>query len=381
MYRYFKYRLYPTPNQCRELEIQLETHRRLYNAALEQRQLAYKTRRLALSFFDQSKQLKELRATDPYQNRTNAGSQQGTLLRLDRAFKAFFTRVKCGQKTGYPRFKSKGQINSIDFTTYGSGIKIKGKKLYIQHVGNLKLVLHRPVKGKIKTATVKREGEKWYVLFACDLGPICFVSNGLSSVGLDIGLESFLTLSNGETVENPKFLKKSLPKLKRLQRKVSRCKLKGRNRQKAKQRLTATHNTIKNQRKDFHHKISSNLIRRFGLIGVERLTISNMVKNHSLAQSISDAGWGNFISMLQYKAESAGCEVIEVNPSGTSQMCSKCGLIVKKPLSQRTHNCPSCGLSLHRDENAARNILARALQDRTDLVDLKNKRVLVQEKG
>ena len=381
MRRAFKFRLYPNVNQSRELGIMLETHRRLYNAALEQRKLAYETRSLSLNYCAQANQLKELRADDPYQGRTNFSSEQATLRRLDKAYQNFFRRCKQGSKApGFPRFKGRDHFDSIEFPSYGDGIRLKGNRLRVQYVGTLRTKVHRIVEGEVKTATLKHEASKWFVVLSCDLGDVTVPPSTLPPVGIDVGLEAFLTTSDGAPpVENPRYLKVELPKLRRFQRAVSRKKKGGRNRRKASHRVRVLHTSVRNLRHEHHHQIALKLIRLYGLIGVESLNVSNMLKNHSLARAISDAGWAGFVNILRCKAERAGVEIVAVNPHGTSQNCSRCDKPVPKKLSDRWHICPHCGLSLHRDENAARNILKRALQARTGPADLKSNPALVRE--
>ena len=366
MRRAFKFRLYPNANQEREFGIALESHRRLYNLCLEQRKTEYETHRRSVRYVDQSAEFKELRADNPYFARLNFSSAQATMRRLDKAYQNFFRRCKGSNgKPGYPRFKGRDHFDSIEFPAYGDGIRLNGRKLRVQHVGQVRVNVHRPVEGKIKTATLKRETNKWYVVLSCDLGDVAVPPNRLPPVGIDVGLEAFLTTSTGERVENPRFLKHELPALRVAQRTVSRRKRGGKNRRKAAARVRRLHARVANLRREHHHETALNLVRSHGLIGVESLRVSNMLKNHSLARAIADAGWSSFVNILRQKAEAFGAEVVEVNPAGTSQECSGCGVVVRKPLSQRTHTCPDCGLVLHRDVNAARNILDRARLART----------------
>jgi putative transposase len=380
MRRAFKFRLYPSFNQARELGIVVETHRRLYNAALEQRKLAYETRGLSLNYYYQANQLKELRAADPYQARTNFSSEQATLRRLDTSYQNFFRRCKQGSKApGFPRFKGREHFDSVTFPTYGDGIRLKDNRLRVQHVGTIRTKVHRAVEGAVKTASIKREADKWFVVLSCDLGDVVAPPSTLPAGGIDVGLEAFLTTSDGHRIENPRYQKAELPKLRRLQRATSRKKKGGRNRRKASRKVRVLHARIRNLRHEHHHQTALFLVRLYGVIGVEGLSVANMLKNHSLARAISDAGWAGFVNVLRCKAERAGSEVVVVNPRGTSQECSGCGVVVAKELAQRWHICPHCGLSLHRDENAARNILARALLARTGPTDLKSKPALVRE--
>jgi len=365
MRRAFKYRLYPNANQGRELQIMLETHRRLYNAALEQRNFAWSQRRVSVGYQDQSAELPDLRATDEWFKKTNHSSCQATLRRLDKAFQQFFERVKRGEKPGHPRFKGRDQFDSIEFPAYGDGIKLIDAKLRVQHVGTIKVKLHRAVEGKIKTVTLKREADRWYVVFSCEVEPVKTTASALPETGIDVGLESFLTDSNGVHEPNPRYLKAELPALRVAQRTVSRKKKSG----KAVRVVRKIHARVRNQRREHHYQVADKLVHRFGFIGAERLTVKNMVKNRSLARAISDAGWSQFLSILKHKASKAGASVVEVDPRGTSQECSGCGKDVPKPLKERWHACPHCGLSIHRDHNAALNILARARLARTEPVE------------
>ena len=338
MRRAFKFRLYPSANQARELGIMVETHRRLYNAALEQRKLAYETRGLSLNYYYQANQLKELRAADPYQARTNFSSEQATLRRLDTSYQNFFRRCKQGSKApGFPRFKGREHFDSVTFPTYGDGIRLKDNRLRVQHVGTIRAKVHRAVEGTVKTATLKREADKWFVVLSCDLGDVVVATNILPTVGIDVGLEAFLTTSDGHRIENPRYQKAELPELRRLQRATSRKKKGGRNRRKASRRVRVLHARVRNLRHEHHHQTALFLIRLYGLIGVESLSVANMLKNHSLARAISDAGWAGFVNVLRCKAKRAGAEVVAVNPRGTSQECSGCGVVVPKKLAERWH--------------------------------------------
>ena len=267
MRRAFKFRLYPTANQARELGIMVETHRRLYNAALEQRKLAYETRGLSLNYYAQSNQLKELRASDPYQARTNFSSEQATLRRLDKAYQNFFRRCQQGSKApGFPRFKGREHYDSVTFPAYGDGIRLADNRLRVQHVGTVRTKIHRSVDGTVKTATLKREADKWFVVLSCDLGDVVVAPSTLPAGGIDVGLEAFLTTSDGQRIGNPRYQKAELPKLRRLQRATSRKKKGGRNRRKASRRVRVLHARVRNLRHEHHHQVALKLIRLYGLI-------------------------------------------------------------------------------------------------------------------
>ncbi len=361
MRKAFKFRLYPNRDQERELGVMIETHRRLYNAALEQRKSAYEDDKISVNYNYQSAWFKNMRLANPWYANTNFSSSQATLRRLDKAYRAFFRRAKEGGKPGYPRFKANGRFDSVEFPAYGDGIRLlPDNKLRVQNAGRIKTKVHRPIEGIVKTATIKNEANRWFVILSCDLGDVDVPRSTNPAVGIDVGIEHFLTTSDGEHFPNPRYLTKELPELRRRSRAVSRKKLRGSNRSKVVARLRAVHWKIKNLRHDHSHKVSLNLCRRYGTIGVERLNIRGMVRNPHLSRAISDAAWGGFLETLKRKAESAGVQVMEVNPKGTSQVCSGCGAEVKKALSVRVHRCEGCGFVIHRDVNAARNILARA---------------------
>jgi putative transposase len=350
----------------------LETHRRLYNACLDERKSRYEADKVTVRYAEQSARFKADRAINPYYARLNFSSAQATMRRLDKAFVAFFRRLKTGDKPGYPRFRGRDRYDSIEFPAYGDGIRLIGDRLRVQHVGVIRVKLHREVRGTVKTVTLKREADKWYVVLSCDLGEVAIEPSVNPAVGIDVGLKAFLSKSDGSKPEpNPRYLKTALPELRRKARSVSRKKKGGKNRRKAVRRLARVHARVKNLRAEHHHQVALKLVRRYGFIAVESLSIKNMLKSDRLARAISDVAWGNFVLTLKSKAESAGVSVVEVDPRGTTQQCSGCGTVVPKELKDRWHLCPHCGLSLDRDENAARNVLARGLLARTEPAKLK----------
>jgi len=338
------------------LDIALETHRRLYNACLQQRTDDHKVK-----YKHQSAWFKTQREVNPWFARLNFSSAQATMRRLDKAFNNFFRRVKeKAAKPGYPRRKLFGQFSSMEYPSCGDGTKLKNGKLYVQHVGLVRIKMHRPVEGTIKTVTLKKSGGKWFAIFSCELPDVPVLPSEKPAVGLDVGLTHFLTTSEGEKVENPKFLQKELKAFRRLQRSQSRKRLRGSNRKKANRRLSRAHARVANLRHNHHHQVAHQITHRFGRIAVESLNILVMVKNHRLSRAILDAAWGAFLNILKHHAAKAGVEFVEVDPKRTSQDCSRCGRMVVKDLSVRVHRCKGCGLTLCRDVNAARNILARA---------------------
>jgi len=350
----FKYRLYPSAAQTIALDTQLAEACRLYNAALQERRDAYRMAGKSLNYCDQANQLKDIRAAGDL-GLINAQCAQDVLRRLDKAFKAFFTRIKRGQTPGYPRFRSASRYDSITFPTYGDGAKLLDNgKLRIQGVGQIKLKRHRPIEGVIKTVTVKRESGKWYAFLSVECEAKSLPPS-TEKTGLDLGLQAFATLSDGTEIENPRYYKEAEACLRRAQRKVARRKRGSNNRKKAVRDLQRAHAHVRNQRADFAHKISRMLVELFGLIVIENLKIKGLAAG-MLAKSVNDAGWSSFIAKLTYKAAEAGRVLLKVDPRGTSQRCV-CGEPNPKTLSQRWHYCEICGLSVPRDHASAFEIL------------------------
>ena len=360
VFKVYKFRLWTNAKQERELEIALETHRRLYNGALGQRQWFWQEWQISCRYEYQSGWFKDERAKNRWFGAINFSSAQATLRRLDKAFQNFFCRVKAGEEPGYPRFKSADRFNSILFPSHGDGIRLKGNRLRVQNVGTIRVCLHREVEGKVKTLSLKREADKWFLVVTCEAPEPAEAGNVLPAVGLDVGLTHFVATSDGEKIENPRFLKDALPELRRAQRSLSRKKKGGKNRRKAKYRLRRLHARVANLRQEHRYKVSNDLISRYGKFAVESLNVRGMVRNRRLARAISDVAWSSFVAVLTHKAERAGGQVIQVSPNGTSQECSACGSTVPKGLSVRVHRCNECGLVIDRDQNAAINILNRA---------------------
>jgi putative transposase len=277
--------------------------------------------------------------------------------RVHKAFSNFFRRVKKPKekRKGFPRFKSR--VNSLTFPQ--SGFKIlSDKKLKLSKVGSVPIVLHRAPKGKIKTLTIKQnKAGQWFATFACEVENHYVRNPSAEKIGLDVGLESYAVLSNGEFIDNPQHILKAEKKLKRLQRRLSKKKKGSANRRKAKFKLAKQHIKVVNQRTDFLHKLSHRITQSFSFIAVEDLNIKSMLNNHWLAKGINDASWSNFIGCLEYKAVTSGSKLVKVNPRNTSKTCSNCGTITEMPLSKRMFKCPKCGFVCHRDINAAHNIL------------------------
>ena len=367
MKKSFKYRLFTQKSQETKLNNMLDSARFLYNCALEQRVVCWKQWRKSVNYYDQANALKEIRSLDEGIAQLNYSTSQDILRRLDKSFQAFFRRIKTGNTPpGFPRFKSRNRFNSITFPTYGDGIKLKNGKFYIQNVGNVRIKLHREISGSIKTVTIRRTNNKWYACFSCEVEFKPLPASG-KTVGIDVGLSSFATLSTGEKIANPRFFKTDEVKLTKAQRRLSKETKGTSSRAKQRKKVSRIHEKIANRRNDFAHKLSRNLVDMFQVIAFEKLNIKGMMENHpkvfgyKLNKSIFDVAWSQFTQLTSAKAEWAGRKVIFVNPRNTSKMCSRCGRLVEKTLADRVHHC-SCGLVLDRDENAAINILSLGLK-------------------
>jgi len=349
MQRNFKFRVYPSTKQEIKLTKQISDCCFVYNKLLETKINAYKTDKTNLSQFDLNKLTKD------FDINLHSQVKQNISKRINDAFNHFFRRVEEKKgKVGFPRFKSFQRYKSITFPQ--SGFKVNHKKIYFSKIGNVDIVLHREIKGKIKTLTIKRYADKWYGIFTCE-GVVTDKIKPLEKrVGIDVGLESFATLSNGDKIENPKFFRNSEKQLAKLQRRLGKKKKGSNNRSRARLKVARQHEKIFNQRNDFLHNQTTKIIRRFKVIAVERLNINEMVRNRYLAKSIVDASWSRFVQMLTYKVENTDGKVELVNPRYTSQICSSCGYKQKMPLNKRIYKCKNCGMEIERDLNSAINI-------------------------
>ena len=353
----YKYRLYPTKAQAEFLEGQLREACDLYNAAKQERDDAWKTCHKSINYYDQANQLKQMRA-EGLIGLANYSCCQDVLRRVDKTYKAFFTRVKRGERPGFPRYRSFRRYDSITFPSYGDGCALLDTgKLRVQGVGHVKVKLHRAVIGEIKTVTIKRDVNHWYVCFSVERSPDPLPVSG-AEIGIDVGLDSFAALSDGAEIDNPRQLERGLARLRRSQRKLARRQRGSNRRRKARVLVAQAHRKIRNQRTAFHHDVSRWLVNRYGVIAVEDLNVKGMSRG-MMARSVNDAGWSAFFRKLSYKAECAGREFVKVDPRGTSQTCT-CGAHVPKTLSDRWHQCPTCALSAPRDVVSAQVILQRA---------------------
>ncbi|MER7826307.1 transposase [Streptomyces sp. NPDC096097] len=394
MIRAYKFLMRPTVGQTIALGEMLRDHCGLYNGALQERRDAYRhTSKTSIKYGMQSAQLKEIRAFDPErQGRWSFSGQQATLRRLDKAFAAFFRRIKSWETPGYPRFRGVNWFDTVDFPKDGDGCRWDSTpndaqtRVRFQGVGHVKVKQHRPVAGKVKTVSVKREGKRWYVVLTAEQAqPEPLPATG-SIVGIDMGIASFLTTSNGEHIINPRHGRKAAAKLEAAQQALARCKRRSNRRKKAVAKVGDLHRKVRRQRLDHAHKTALTLVREHDFIAHEDLKIRNMSKapapkpdpgspgsflpngaaaKAGLNRSIADAGWGVFLAILHAKAESAGREVIAMDPRNTSRTCPECGHVAKenRPTQEKFH-CVGCGHQAHADIVGASNVLRAGLARR-----------------
>jgi len=376
MRKAFKYRLYPTSEQEQILFWTLARCRELYNAGLAERKEAYRMAGKTISYYEQKRDLPEIKNVlrEEYQN-IHSQVLQDVLLRLERAFQAFFRRVKAGEKPGYPRFQGRHRYNS--FTYPQGGYTLEDGRIILSKIGSIKIKLHRPLGGTIKTCTIKYEAGQWYAVFSCACEANAPLPVSEEEVGIDLGLLHFAALSDGTFINNPRYYRKAEKTLERRQQVLSRKKRGSHRREKARRLVAKAHRKIRNQRRDFLHKQAKRLVERYQTIVFEDLQTEHLVKRPKAKQdengkylpngasakaglntSILDAGWGMFVDLCSFKAACAGRNVVKVNPYKTSQVCSAClRECPHKELDERTHICIHCGVVLDRDTNAAVNIL------------------------
>jgi putative transposase len=296
------------------------------------------------------------RKENKYLGRVHSQVLQDVVFRLDKAFGSFF-----GGLSKFPKFRRNRRYNSFTYPQLG-GFGISTGRLYLSMIGKVRIILHREIEGRMKTCTIIRDIDQWYACIAAEKETAESVPNDRPPVGIDLGVAAVAALSDGTILPAPKLLITSEVEIKTLQKSLSRKQKGSKNQEKAKVALAKSWRKLRNRRNDFAHKASRFFADNYATIVFEDLKIPNMVKNHNLASAILDACWGKTRLLTAYKAERRGGRVILVDPRGTSQECSGCGKVVEKTLSERTHLCPFCGLQLDRDVNAARNILAKGLE-------------------
>ncbi len=375
----YQYRLKPTKKQAEIIDNTLDMLRHQYNFQLAQRfdwqeQNKCSIDRCSLfvchlpelkdkpNRYSQQATLTQLKVDRPWYKNVHSQVLQEVPKKVELAFDKWLKGDCNGKRLGKPRFKAKGQYKTFTYPQFKQHHFVNNK-IKLAKIGDIKVIVHRQIPNgfDIKTVAVTKKANGYYVTLSLDDKTIPEIKpdfNADNVVGIDVGLIDFIVTSDNQRIAAPKFLRKSERKLKSAQRRVSR-RIKGSNRRKkAIKKLGIQHKKVADTRKDFHFKTANNLLKKYDVIAVEKLNIKGLAKSR-LAKSVNDAGWGQFISILTVKAENAGLKVVAVNPSGTSQECSSCGTKVIKPLSQRTHDCPNCKVSLCRDLNASLNIKER----------------------
>jgi putative transposase len=361
MRKMFRYRLYPTRKQETTLNETLAECRWLYNHLLEKRKETYEQDGTGLSCYQQQATYTILKQEHPSLSIVHSQVLQNVAVRIDLAFKAFFRRCKAGEKPGFPRFRGKDRYDSFTFPQFGFKIDEQGK-LFASGIGHIKIILHRPLKGKVKTCTIQRSSTgKWYASFSCEVEPERLPERA-SQVGIDMGLTTFASLSDGEEIANPRFFRKEEKALAKVQRKHSKLAKGTPERRQHRKAVARVHERIGFRRENFTHQESRKIVNSYGVICVEDLSVNRMLHNHCLAKSISDASWSAFFAQLSCKAEEAGRAFVKVNPAYTSQTCSRCGHRQKMALDVRVFDCSCCHVHLDRDLNAALNIRGLGLQ-------------------
>lgn len=364
MRKTFKYRLFPTAAQRTALQSQLDACRWTYNKTLEVRRNSWEQEQKSLSRYETNKLLTGWKREHRWLKGGHAQAIQDAQKRVDLAFRAFFRRVKAGEKPGYPRFRGWDRYDSFTYPqAKGNWRFLFDDRLRLSKIGDVRIRLHRPLAGECKTLTIRRDAVgNWYACFSCIVEPSPLPPTD-RVVGIDLGLTAFAVLSNGEEIRRERWAQRDARDIARLQRKKERFAKGSPERRKVVRALQHAYRRAANRRSNFAHQEARRLVNQYQFIAFENLDIQDMQKNgwRTINQGIADVAWRQFVQFTTYKAEEAGRGVALVDPRGTTQECSGCGAVVPKDLSVRKHHCPHCGLSLSRDHNAALNILARGL--------------------
>lgn len=365
MRRTYKYRIHPSKAQITKFNETLGLCRWVYNKTLETRKNAWEQDGTNVGYLETKRMLPSWKEDKPELKQVHSQVLQDVVQRVNLAYEAFFRRVENGkEKPGYPKFKSWKYYDSFTYPQYGHAFYITDEGiLHLSKIGDIEINLHRPIKGRNKTLTIKRSKlGKWYACFSCivDSDPL---PESVEVVGIDVGLSTFAALSNGEKIENPRFFKRDEKELNRMHSRRDKAPKGSQEREQLHRAVLHIEERIKDRRIDFAHKLSRELVDRFQIIVFEDLDVKEMMSENwcSMNRSIADVAWARFVEFTEAKAEVAGRTVILVDPKNTTQECSRCYKIVPKELSDRIHSCPHCGLEIDRDVNAALNILRRGL--------------------
>jgi putative transposase len=358
----FQYRLKPTKKQVAILNRQLDLCRWTYNQTLALRKNAWEDEEKNIGYYESKRYIAIWKQEKPELSEVHSHVLQDVSMRVDLAFQAFFRRIRNGEEPGFPRFKGKNWYDSL--TYFETGFKVKENVLWLSKIGDIKIWMHRKMEGTIKRLTIRRSGtRKWYVSFLVEDTPKTRLPESEKAIGIDVGISNFAVFSDGTFIENQRYLAECEELLSKSQSEKDKLPHRSPERRKAVKKVSHIYERLGNLRDNFAQQISRKMVNEYGVICMEDIDIKNLIeKKPYMAKSVLDASWRRFRTYVMYKAVNAGRKVVLVNPAYTSQMCSSCGTIVKKDLSERVHNCPKCGLVMDRDLNASKNILRLGLQ-------------------
>jgi len=359
----YRFRAYPSKGQRAILDHQMLLCREFYNFLLAKSREHFRDTGKTFTQYDMNKWTTKFKKEYPQYWGIHSQVLQSVSDRLLKSYRNFFRRVKekrdgKHQNVGFPRFRK----FTSSLTYPQAGFRIGKKRVFLSTIGNVNFVNHRDLEGEVNTLTIKKtKSGEWYITISVEKEDRPFVSNNKSQIGLDLGLREYATLSDNTKIPNLRFGKQLQKRARKLQQRISRKQRGSRNRRKAVLKFARLSESIANRREDFAHKLSINLVRSYSFIAYEDLQVHNLVGNHRYAKSINDVSWSRFTQFLRYKAESAGCKVIDVPPQYTTQTCSECQNIQKVEKGDNIYDCQRCGLQIGRDHNASINILRLGL--------------------
>lgn len=365
MIKAFKYRIYPTKYQETRIDLTIELCRQLYNTSLQQRQEAYKNKKKSISMYDQIKELPSLKEEIPEYKEVYAQVLQNVISRLDSTFKGFFRRIKTGQTPGYPRYKGKNRYHSITYPQVTSAFRITGNYINIPNIGRVRYVNHRPLEGTPKTVTISKKNNKYFMSISCDDIPERKVPYASNAIGIDPGIKTFLSLSDGSTIDNPRFMKEEQKTYTRLQRRRSKHQKGSKEYKKYTKRIRRLFERVDNKKTNFMFQTARKLVDSHKTICMEDLQVSEIVGDKkAINKKLQDISIGRFKEILKNKVEETGSQrnLVLIDPRNTTKTCSSCGNLKEMPLTTRIYKCSNCGLVLGRDHNAAKNILRLGTQ-------------------